>query len=57
MKPEEPKMSTWINLLNDWFADGRSKNRTGAPQFVYVGNRSVTHHIEMLSPEEVVPNM
>ena len=48
-------MSTWINLLNDWFADGRCKNRTGAPLSVCVSNRSVAHHIEILRPEEVVP--
>ncbi len=48
-------MSTWINLLNDWLADRRCKNRTEAPLHVCVGNRSMAHHIEVLCPEEVVP--
>jgi hypothetical protein len=51
---KEPKMSTWIKLLKDWFDEGRCKNRTGAPLYACVGSRSVPHHIEALRPGEVV---
>ncbi len=47
-------MPTWINLLNDWFAAGRCKKRTGAALYGCAGFRSVAHHIEILCPEEVV---